>query len=173
MGCGKIPLFVGVGSPHGDDQAGWIIADQLRSHVDSVSDVVVRLAGVPTDLLDWLDGVDHLHLCDACQTGVPPGTLRRWEWPITENARSSDKNGPRPIGSFGALRSSGSHDWGLGQTLQLAERLRRLPPRVTLWGIEGRHFGPQDSLSTEIGAALSAIVGEIFADLSCRNSAGH
>ena len=150
-----------------------MIADQLRSHVDSVSDVAVRLAGVPIDLLDWLDGLDHLHLCDACQTGAATGTLRRWEWPITENDRSNDSIGPWPISSLGALRSSGTHDWGIGQTLQVAERLRCLPPRVTLWGVEGRHFGPQDSLSAEIEAALSAIVREIFADLSCRNGTGY
>jgi hydrogenase maturation protease len=150
-----------------------MIADQLRSHVDLVNHVVVRLAVVPTDLLDWLDGVEHLHLCDGCQTGAPPGTLHRWEWPITENDHSSDIHGACPIGGLGALRSSGSHDWGIGQTLQLAERLGRLPSRVTLWCVEGRHFGPQDSLSAEVEAALSAIVGEIFAELSSRNGAGH
>jgi hydrogenase maturation protease len=165
-------LFVGIGSPHGDDQAGWFVADHLRRQVNSLSDVLVRRAIVPMDLLDWLDGVDHLHLCDACQSGAAPGKLLRWQWTGAHD-RSSDEDAPGPFHGLSALRSTGSHDCGLGQTLLLAERLRRLPSQVTVWGIEGRRFEPHQSVSDEIQAALPAIVSTVLAALSHRESTRH
>ena len=167
MGGRKIELFVGIGSPHGDDQAGWVVADRLRKQGNSLRDVLVRRAVVPIDLLDWLDGVGHLHLCDACQNEAPSGTLHRWQWPAAANERSNDA---WPLEGLGALRSTGSHDCGLGQTLLLAERLRRLPSEVTVWGIEGRHFEPHQLVSDEIQAALPAIVSTVLAELSRRQS---
>jgi hydrogenase maturation protease len=165
MDGSELRLFVGIGSPHGDDHAGWVIADRLRERVTSWSDVLVRRAAVPMDLLDWLDGVGHLHICDACYSGTPPGTLRRWDWFTARNDWGRNANRP-PLETFAALRSTGSHDCGLRQTLLLGERLGRLPSEVTIWGIEGREFGPAQSLSAEIQAALSPIVGIVFAELT-------
>lgn len=153
-------LFVGIGSSHGDDQAGWVAADRLRMHFASENQVLVRQAVIPADILDWLSGVDHLHLCDACQTGSAPATLHRWEWDLAVHNEPSDAD------ARCVLRSSGSHNWGVVQTLQLAQRLAIAPSRVTLWGIEGRHFEPQDSLSPEIQVSLPSIIGEILADLN-------
>ena len=153
-------LFVGIGSSHVDDQAGWVVADCLRKHFLSENQVLVRQAVIPADILDWLSGVDHLHLCDACQSDSPPTTLRRWEWDLALPDELTDSTGHR------VLRSSGSHDWGVADTLKLAQRLAIAPSRVTMWGIEGRHFEPQDSLSQEIQEALPSIVDEILADLN-------
>jgi hydrogenase maturation protease len=160
MGDAPRHLFVGIGSAHGDDQAGWIVADRIRTHFASEKRVLVRQAVIPADVLDWLNGVDHLHLCDACQTGSPPGTLHRWEWNLASRVELTDANGHH------VLRSSGSHDWGVAHTLKLAERLAIAPLRVTLWGIEGRHFEPQHSLSAEIQRALPSIVGELLTELN-------
>jgi hydrogenase maturation protease len=161
----KNDLFVGIGSPHGDDQAGWVIADRLRPQVYSLGDVLVRSAIVPMDLLDWLEGVRHLHLCDACEWGAPPGTLHRWRWPGLAHDRSSAADGSSPLEGLGALRSKGSHDCGLGQTL--------LPSEVTVWGIEGRRFEPHQSVSDEIQSALPAIVSTVLAALNRRESTRH
>jgi hydrogenase maturation protease len=169
MGDKNLRLFVGIGSPHGDDQAGWFVADHLQRRVNSLGDVLVRRAVVPLDLLDWLDGVDHLHLCDACQSGAAPGKLLRWQWTAAHD-RPHDKNASWPFNGLGALRSAGTHDCGLGQTLFLAERLKRLPAEVTVWGIEGRSFEPCESVSDEIQTALSSIVSTVLSELSSPQS---
>jgi hydrogenase maturation protease len=157
-------LFVGIGSSHGDDQAGWIVADRLRTHFASANHVLVRQAVIPADILDWLNGVDHLHLCDACQTGSPLAMLHRWEWNLAAPVELTDAGGHH------VLRSSGSHNWGVAHTLKLAERLAIAPSRVTLWGVEGRHFEPQHSLSAEVQEALPSIVGTILAGLSAAST---
>ncbi len=73
-------LFVGLGSPHGDDQIGWLIADRLAAERGLPGTVAVRKAAIPLDLLDWLEGVDCLHVCDALQGPTTFGEVQRWEW---------------------------------------------------------------------------------------------
>jgi hydrogenase maturation protease len=155
----KTRLFVGIGSPHGDDQVGWSIAEQLFQDVSVPGDVIVRRASVPIDLLDWLDGIDCLHVCDACQSNAPPGTLHRWEYSAATPAHPNRECGASRPAVLAGLRSTGSHDFGLATVLELANRLGCLPLQVVVWGIEGRRF--------EIGVKLSpemiGIVPEVAA----------
>lgn len=69
-------LVVGIGSSHGADTIGWQVARWLER--ESTAHWDVKLALVPSDLLDWLDGRPALTLIDAArlvesepQTGLP------------------------------------------------------------------------------------------------------
>ena len=150
-------LFVGIGSPHGDDRIGWRIADLLRTHMPP--DISIRKATTPNDLLDWLEGIDRLIICDAClsRCGTPQDDvhLLRWDWPTLELA---------------ALRSAGSHAFGLPQVLQLAERLGTLPPVVTVLGLEGLCFDAFAELSPQVAAAIESIVPRIQAVCAGRHA---
>ena len=135
-------LFVGLGSPHGDDQVGWRVAEELRRRQP---DRTVRIASTPAELLDWLDGLDRLELCDAVR-GESPGRLHRWDWPTPQ---------------LGRLRSSGTHSFGVSAVLELAQRLGRLPAAVRIWGIEARQFEPTQTISGQLDAGLPVIVDQI------------
>ena len=145
-------LIVGIGSPHGDDQIGWRVADALRSAVSPV--IEVREASTPSQLLDWLDGVERLIVCDACQVRrqLPADSeheapeIHRWKWPTLQ---------------VSMLRSAGSHSFGLPQVLQLAERLGKLPLEVIVFGVEGRKFDAFASLSPDVESVIGQVVGEI------------
>ena len=151
-------LVVGVGSPQGDDQAGWLVADRLTAHhtdAGSPPGWTVRRARIPLDLLDWLDGVDRLVICDACEALGEPGQLHCWTWPDP---------------AIAACRSLTSHDFGLPSVLQMAGALGRLPRQVTIWGIEmtgsemnGREQPHEPAL--ELHAAVARAVAEILAAL--------
>lgn len=159
-------LFVGVGSPNGDDRAGWLVADALSEIVDSEfarqrvnfmngggtstvrrTRLIVRKACVPADLLDWLEGVDRLIVCDAiCGCGAP-GTLHYWSWPAPQ---------------IGQCRSLGSHDFGLHAVLETAGALGQLPPEVIVWGIEAGQVLPNAGLSPEIERSLPDLINRIW-----------
>lgn len=145
-------LLVGIGSPHGDDQIGWCVADAMRSVVSPA--VEIREASTPSQLLDWLDRVDRLIVCDACQSrrralansrNDTPG-FHRWQWPTLQ---------------VSMLRSAGSHSFGLPQVLQLAERLGSLPQDVIVFGVEGRQFDAFASLSPEVEHLIGQVADEI------------
>ena len=150
-------LIVGIGSPHGDDQIGWRVAEALRSAVSPA--IEVREASTPSQLLDWLEGVDRLIVCDACQARrrAPDGSagdtlsVHRWQWPTLQ---------------VSTLRSAGSHSFGLPQVLQLAERLGRLPQEVIVFGVEGRQFEAFASRSPDVESLISNTVQVIAGELS-------
>lgn len=145
---GNSLLLVGLGSPHGDDAVGWQIAERINEA--ALPGVRVRNAATPLDMLDWLDGVETLVICDACQAAAAPGNMYHWRWPAKE---------------LSVLRAGGSHDFGLPAVLQLAERLGRLPSDVRIYGVSGRSFEPGKSLSKEVVVALPAICDRIVRDL--------
>jgi hydrogenase maturation protease len=150
-------LFVGIGSPHGDDQVGWSIADALAELLPGVA---TRKASVPADLLDWLERVDLLGVCDACRGGGPAGTVQRFEWErSTGPARSSI------LASMERVRVSGTHGLGLSAVLDLAQRLGRLPDRILVWGIEGQAFELGEELSPRVKDLLPAITAAIRSEL--------
>jgi hydrogenase maturation protease len=152
-------LFVGIGSPHGDDRLGWhvaeAIAERLQERVLQQARIAVRKAGSPADLLDWLEGIDRLVICDACRGGGPAGCTYRWTWPDRAIAQA---------------HSSGSHDLGLASILELAQRLDCLPLMVIVWGIEAEVVKPHDQLpssglSASPAARLGGIVETIWSEL--------
>jgi hydrogenase maturation protease len=137
-------LIVGFGSAHGDDRVGWLVADQLKTRLGSRPEIHRAIAAL--DLLDWLDGVQRLVLCDGCRGAGPVGSRHLWRWPVPE---------------LPFIRSAGTHDLGIPAVLTLAERLGRLPSEVWLWGIEIATDRPADEMSVAVLAAVPLVVDEM------------
>ncbi|RMF36813.1 MAG: hydrogenase maturation protease [Planctomycetota bacterium] len=142
-------LVVGLGSPHGDDQAGWLATDALAQRFPP-NDPVLRKANSASELLDWIDGVGRLIIVDACLGLNRPGEFRCWRWPHRAMA----------IGKW-----AGSHDMPLAAVLDLAHRLGRLPPRVEVWGIQSGEQQLGDDLSAAVRDALPYLVDAIVESL--------
>ncbi|MFM9959610.1 MAG: hydrogenase maturation protease [Planctomycetaceae bacterium] len=145
-------LLVGLGSPHGDDQAGWLVASELQRRLSGQPDLLAcRLAKSPSDLLDWLDDVTHLIVCDSCESPTQLGELRLWHWPADRFVRT---------------RSSSSHQLGLPDVLDLAKNLGRLPPRVEIWTIGGSSFSPETEPSPLVKSACQQLALHLWEGLA-------
>lgn len=145
-------MFVGLGSFHGDDQLGWLIAERLQDQ----EHIRVRTAAVPADLLHWLENLDVLYLCDACQGPDPSGTIHRWKW---SNAKSD-------FPDIVKLRSSNSHQLSLPEVLSLAANLNLLPDTVVLWAVDAKEFDAGHPLSDTLMKQLPDIVKRIAGELN-------
>ncbi len=152
----KQRLLVGLGSHHGDDQVGWLLVEALGKHTS----FPVRLAAVPADLIHWLDGVDELFLCDACQGTKSIGSLHRWEY----RAESQPLEGT--LKNVEVLRSTSSHHLSLAAVLELAQSLGLLPERVVIWAIEGRCFGAGQMVSEELTRQLPELVNQFVSEFT-------
>ena len=189
--------MVGLGSPHGDDQAGWLVASELQQRLAGQPDAIARrsrdyvavpprrtprdepnaspplqtdrapsflersahhaerdgfvlacrLAKSPSDLLDWLDDVAHLIVCDCCESLTQIGELRLWHWPADRFVRT---------------RSSSSHQLGLLDVLDLAKNIGRLPPRVEIWAIGGGRFAPETEPSSLVREASQRLAFQLW-----------
>lgn len=154
---GTKTLVVGVGSPHGDDQAGWMVVERLGLDPGDQSDVAVRKAATPADLLNWIDEVKQLIICDAVGGAGPSGSISRWTWPTDRLVRDG----------------SGTHDFCLPDVLRLADRIGKLPEQVTIYGIEIANRQPLASISPEVLRSIGTVASEIHQLLrgaaSCTN----
>jgi hydrogenase maturation protease len=144
---GNASLLVGIGSPHGDDAVGWLVAREVAARLGNRGDdFVARCARTPSELLNWLEGIGTLDICDAV-VGIPPAQqIHCWPWPAEEIA----------INAF-----RGSHGLSLSAVLLLAERLGRLPRCVRIWGVAtdpGESFTP---ISPAAASAAQAAVDQI------------
>lgn len=144
-------LFVGVGSPHGDDQVGWSVAQAIAEQ--NLADCEIRLARAPSDLLEPLADRTRLIVCDAIRSGLPTGTIHRWLWPTNELQH---------------MRWSGTHDVTLPGALQLAAQLGWLPGEVILWGIEIGGTAPAAAAEESLNSVIQAVAARVAAELACK-----
>lgn len=150
-------LVVGIGSAHGDDQAGWLVAEQLAVTQGLPLEIDVRKASVPLDVLNWLDDVETLHVCDACYSearGVPMYLFRLSENRLIPVPMESGQHSL----SFESLHHGGSHDFGLPEVLRLAAATGQLPPHVFVWAICGSAFLPDDTMTEQTLVAVTETV---------------
>jgi hydrogenase maturation protease len=140
-------LIAGLGSPHGDDRAGWEVIEQL-SPAPAPGVEAIALTD-PSHLLDHLaDG--RLIVIDASSSGRPPGTIDCLRWP---HPGLMDHPG----------RSS--HGLGLGAILELAQRLGKLPEEIVLFAIEAASCSPGDDLSPAVAAALPEVCERVLHEI--------
>ncbi len=159
-------LFAGLGSPHGDDQIGWLVADQLAKSENLPRHVSIRKAAIPLDLLDWLEGVEILGICDAAETSTETGKLERWEWNANLPRARDTTPSNTLLPMFKRLRNPGSHDFGIAEVFDLAERLNRLPARIVVWTISASQFGTSEILSGELQQIVPIVTEKILRELS-------
>jgi hydrogenase maturation protease len=140
--------IVGLGSAHGDDQFGWLAADQIAHEIElrRFAHVAVHLATSPAQLLDWLPGIDQLLLIDACRLSGRAGEMLEFDWPAAEIEQ---------------LSGGGSHSFSVWQTLNLASKLGALPRRCHLWGAAGERFAANQPLSPSLVALLPRVVDDV------------
>jgi hydrogenase maturation protease len=145
------PVVIGIGNAwQGDDAAGLVTARRLRGRVpDGVE--VVELEGEPVTLVDaWADA-EVAVLIDAVSSGAVPGTVHRRD--VTE--------APLPR----ELSTASTHTFGVGEAVELARALGRLPSRLVVYGIEARSLSAGQDLSPEVAAAVAQVEERILSEL--------
>ena len=139
--------IIALGNPTlGDDAIGWIAARRLRMRLAGC----VRIEeqnGEPAALMEsWL-GAELVLVIDAIRSGAPAGTIHRFE----------AHRQCLPIRS----KPYSSHAPALGETIELARAIGRLPPRILVFGIELKHCEVGQPLSREVEQSLERLLGEI------------
>jgi hydrogenase maturation protease len=138
----KLPLkIIGVGNEwRGDDAAGLLVARRFRAEPQPGVQVS-ECRGEMSDIREALKAAAGVILVDAMAGGGPPGTIQRFDW---------HAEGLPP----GRSLSPSSHGWGVAEALALGKIFQELPPFLIIYGIEGEHFGPGQSISLAVAAAV-------------------
>ena len=145
---------IGLGSPFGDDRAGWDLVAALRDRVPAAVDLVA-LDRPGAALINWIEGVDWLVLVDACLAGDQVGRFHR----IDPSALQT----PGPAWN--------SHALDLHEVLALARQLGLAPPRLDIYAIAIDAPG-SGGRSSAVSAAVQALAQRLATELAqaCRQA---
>jgi hydrogenase maturation protease len=145
---------IGLGSPFGDDRAGWELVASLRGRVPAAVDLVA-LDRPGAALVNWIEGVDWLVLVDAYLARNELGHYRRLD-PAAVPPRELAWN---------------SHALDLHVALALGRQLGLAPARLDVYAIAIDDPGVA-SRSAEVASAVRQLAGRLAAELGqpCRNA---
>lgn len=144
----KATYVIGVGSPSGDDQAGWLVAQALENRLPP-GVILTQLDRPGSALIPLLEKAGRVVLIDAMQGSGSPGTIHHFRNDEWEDYR----------------QGLSSHGLGVFDALMLARELGCLPESIELYGIEIGSSVLGDIPSEPIIAATAQLVEKIGADL--------
>ncbi|MGA9761790.1 MAG: hydrogenase maturation protease [Gaiellaceae bacterium] len=140
-------LVVGTGNSwRGDDAVGLEAATALRERLPQAVRVLATEAE-QSSLMDEWEGCGAVLIVDAVHSSAAPGTIHR----VDLNAE---------VVPHAVLKGS-THHFSLGDTIELARALKRLPATALFFGIEGARYAPGEPLSPAVATSVPAIVEEI------------
>ncbi len=151
-GLGGSPtLIIGLGNEYrGDDAVGLVVARRLKqSAPESVR--VLEESGEGAGLMESWQDADAVVLIDAAHSGAAPGTVHRLDAHVQPIAKKF-------------FRFS-THAFGVAEAVELARTLGRLPPRLIVYGVEGKSFEAGVGLSPEVEAAAQEVVERVLGEL--------
>jgi hydrogenase maturation protease len=149
---GRRTVVVGVGNVfRRDDGAGPEVIARLRALQPgdaSLSCVTLALSdGEPGRLIDLWEGASLALVIDAVRDSrLPPGHTCQ----LAADALASVVDG-----------AASSHGISLGDTVELARVLGRLPSRLTVLAVVGRDFGFGVGLTTEVADAVGELAEQV------------
>jgi len=139
------PLVIGLGSHHGDDQAGWVTLERLRDRGYPLE--FLFRARHPAELLDVYTAEQPLMICDACVGGHTTGTIQHFRWPTDRLVYE---------------RPSGSHDLSLCDVLNLGRQLHGHPVTADIWTLQGDDWSAGAEPSQAIHMAAARVADAIW-----------
>lgn len=144
-------LLIGVGNEYrSDDAVGLLVAREFaRRNLPDVA--IVESTGEGASLLEAWKGADRVVIVDAVSSGAAPGMVHR-----IIPSREKWSGGPTP-------RSS--HAFGVAEAIETARVLLRLPPSLTIVGIEGSNFAFGTLLSPPVAAGFPSLLRTVEDDL--------
>jgi len=144
-------LIIGLGNEYrGDDAVGLIVARRLREAApESVR--VLEESGEGAALLESWQDADAVILIDAVHSGAKPGTIHRFDAHVQPIARKF-------------FRFS-THAFGVAEAVELARALGRVPPRLIVYGVEGKRFEAGVGLSPDVEAAVQEVAERVLGEV--------
>jgi len=144
-------VLLGVGNAYrSDDGVGLVVAERVRPHVPEGVEVTL-CEQEASRVIDAFEGADSAVIVDAVASGGEPGELHRFDAAAA----------PVPARAFG----SSTHAFGVGEAIELARALGKLPPAVVVIGVEGKVFAAGKGLSAPVEAAVEPAVEVVLREL--------
>lgn len=144
-------LLIGVGNPYRqDDGAGIVAVRRLRQLLPEWAECL-ECTGDLTTLLDAWQDYEQVIVVDAMRSGRLAGEVVLFD--LSQHPLPAD------------ARFFSTHAMGLNEAIALAYALNRLPPKLVVYGIQGKRFGEGVGLTSEVAKAVEDVVRYIVQEL--------
>jgi len=140
-----VTRIIGIGSPSGDDQAGWLVIDALANKMP-LDVELIKLDRPGSTLIPLLENANRVILIDAMQGGGLPGGICHFS--------KDDWAGYRT--------GLSSHGLGVFEALMLARELICLPETIDLYGIEIGADTPENQTSDMVISSAEKLANKII-----------
>ncbi|WP_035792133.1 hydrogenase maturation protease [Kitasatospora mediocidica] len=153
---------IGVGNEYRhDDGLGWAVLARLTRRTEQLPDgTALRVCdGDPARLIGLWEGADLAVVVDAAHAHPGrPGRVHRLG--LDAGPWSS------------AAGTTSSHGLGLGEAVELARTLDRLPGRLVVYAVEGTDTSPGIGLSPLVAAAVGPLARRIAGEIAFHHRRG-
>ena len=144
-------VVIGVGNPYRrDDGAGLVVAQRLRQEAPGHV-TVIEQEGESTALLEVWKNARAVVLIDAVFSGAAAGTIHR----LDAQAEAIPQE----------LFRYSTHAVSVAEAIELARALGQLPPKLVVYGIEGKDFGAGLGLSPEVEDRVAELAERVLREL--------
>ncbi len=152
MADGVSIKIIGVGNEwRGDDGAGVAVARALRAQaLPGVT--VLEATGEGAALMAAWQDADVVILIDAVRSGAEPGKIHHFD--------ALDEHLPTDFFHYS------THAFSVAEAVELARVLDQLPPRIIVYGIEGKTYEAGAGLSAEVEQGVEAVVERIGGEVA-------
>jgi hydrogenase maturation protease len=148
-------LIIGLGNDYrGDDAVGRALARRLQA-IAGGNVRVMEESGEGASLIEAWEGADFVILIDAVHSGGAAGTIHRFDAAMQ----------PVP----GRFFHYSTHAFSVAEAVELARALNQLPPRLIVYGIEGKNVDSRVGLCPEVKVAAEEVFRMVKEKL-CTNS---
>jgi hydrogenase maturation protease len=145
-------VVIGVGNPYrADDGVGPAVVGLLQQrHVEEA--VLAQSLGEATELIDLWTGADLAIVVDAVLAEpAHPGRVHR----LVVHRPPAERS-----------RAASSHGMDLGEAVELARVLDRLPGELVLYAVEVDQVGYGEGLTAPVAEAAERLASDIAAELA-------
>lgn len=138
------PLIIGVGNEYRrDDAVGIVVVRGLKNRLGETVAALETCCDGAT-LSDAWRGAPSVVVFDASRSGATPGSVQRFD--------AREREMPK------RFFHHSTHAFGLAEAVELSRVMGGMPPRLIVYGIEGRDFAAGAGLSAEVEAAARRLV---------------
>lgn len=154
----KNVLVIGVGNAYRSDDAVGLVAARRIAEKGLTDVEVVNQTGDGAALIELWQDAGTVILVDIVQADAQPGSIHRFE------------AGVRPVPKEYFHYST--HLFGVAEAVELARALKKLPPRLIVYGVKGKDLSPGTNLSPEVEAAVPEVVERALQDIHAAGATG-
>jgi hydrogenase maturation protease len=151
-------LVIGIGNTYRSDDAAGILVARAIGELGLPGVRAVEAVGEGAALMEAWKDARIVFVIDAVSSNSPPGMVHRLD---AVNTRIPSE-----------FFHYSTHAFSIAEAVELARALGQLPPRMVIYGIEGKEFSAGTSVSPEVRKGIQEVTERLADEIKKEEGPG-